>query len=94
MRVLIALWVSITAAPNTAVSPPSMTSAAIAPGLDWTSSALAIKQHAARIDDPGVKQGRNRSGGLHHLGQPAMQREGCSLERRGGDDRGKRECAS
>ena len=37
--VLTALWVSMTVAPNSAVKPPTMTRAAIAPGLALTSGA-------------------------------------------------------
>ena len=69
------LCVSITMAPNSAVNPPSMTSAAKAPGLACTSSRIADQQEPARVDDPCMQLGRDRRGCLHHFGQPAMQRE-------------------
>ena len=53
-------------------------------------------QEAARVDDPGVKKRGYRSRGLHHFGQPAVQREAGGFQRgdkdqqRHGDLRGQR----
>jgi hypothetical protein len=59
--VLIALWVSITTAPNSAVNPPSITSAAIAAGAGLDQIGQTDQQHAARIDDAGMQQRRDRA---------------------------------
>ena len=40
----------------------------------------ADEQHAARIDDARMQQGRHRCRRLHHLGEPAMEREGRRLQ--------------
>ena len=46
----------------------------------------ADEEEAARVDDPGVEEGRDGGGGLHHLDEPAVGGEGRGLEERGQHD--------